>query len=566
MPPTRLAAVAAAAALFAGAVIAAAPAGATTTVSIDPSQLSLAGSGYDGHSVFTSTGSLEVSTDLAGADDPSAAYATGRFPVDVAMDLLTEPTLSFAGRGTGVIPSMVLLVDFDGDGVPDGTLIGDPTSVPDWWLTPDSLQLVKNRAPMTSSGCGSQWCALLSDWNAAFPDATVVAAGYRLGPGVAGDWQLTSMRVGPNTYQFTNSAPDSSVLHAPDLDADLADDGTAGHIAFDQVGLKVYTGTGPQAYVSQYVDLPTAPALTALGQPSLSWFGNVAAPLPQMVVDPGDGLPRATLTLTPGSRDNWYASAGAPTAVKDRAPSCHAGSPTCDATATAWNGSLAGWQSAFPDATVHAVGFSLSGENATGDVRSLTVGDTTYTFANTRPVAQPSSLSAAYATATAIDLSTGVTDPDPNQTMKYGASPGQHGSVSVSGSTATYTPDKGFAGSDSFVYTVNDGVTQTVQALVHVTVAKAGSKTAVRFTPAHPTTAQKPSAVVHVTSAGGVNAGTVTVRVGGSRFTGRVSNGSATVPLRKLKAGPHKVTASFAGTSTAASSSNSATLRVTRVR
>ena len=54
--------------------------------------------------------------------------------------------------------------------------------------------------------------------------------------------------------------------------------------------------------------------------------------------------------------------------------------------------------------------------------------------------------------------------------LTFSAGNGANGTVTVSGSTATYTPNAGFSGTDSFTYTANDGTTDSAPATVTVTV------------------------------------------------------------------------------------------------
>jgi hypothetical protein len=562
--PALFVAIIAGVGVFVAAGTATASADAPTAVSVDPAQVSLAGSGYQGHSVFEAS-DVHVYTD----DTSDASYAIGRFPVSQPLASAGTPSLGVSSNGTGPVPSMRLEVDFDGDGTIDGTLVGDPSYLPDWWLTPDSQQFVKNGAPETDAGSGSAWSGTLADWSANFPDAVILQAGYSIGPDEQSDWQIASLTLGATTYAFTEAVPDKQVLHIRDLDAALANDGSAGQIFFDQQGLRIKTeNDGPDAYVTQYIAAPGgSEPLGALGQPMLDWKGEGAAPQPQLMVDfTGDGQADTTLTANPDAPDNWYATDASPQFVKNRAPSCSF-STTCVTTVTDWNGSLAGWADQFPAARVLAIGFVLGpGEEADGDILDYVAGATDYTFANTPPTAATRRMSMAYRTPAKIDLSTGVTDPDPGDKshMVYLVSSGHHGMVTLNGSVATYVPDKGFAGADSFLYFAYDGVSPATQALVNVTVRKADSTLQMRFQPRAPTTDQVPVVRTTVSSAGTVDGGVVVVRVSGQTHTAKVSDGTAQVRLAKLSAGDHTVRASFGGTSTAGSSSHTQTLHVSR--
>jgi hypothetical protein len=76
-----------------------------------------------------------------------------------------------------------------------------------------------------------------------------------------------------------------------------------------------------------------------------------------------------------------------------------------------------------------------------------------------------------------IVITLSATDVDADAlTYALGGGP-SHGNVQVSGSTATYTPDSGYSGSDSFTYTANDGSLDSAPASVTLTVNPAGTTT-----------------------------------------------------------------------------------------
>jgi hypothetical protein len=535
------------------------------TVHLDPTRVSLAGSGYDTSTVFDAA-DVRVSSTAVSGDAPESAQANGSFAV-VDTPLSTVTTATLVDSGTGTLPTLRLLVDFDGDGLADGTLVGDPAFA-DWYLTPDSLQFVKNGAPEVGPDSGSPWHGLLSDWGAAFPGATVLRAGWQLGPAATGSWTITALQLGPTAYTFTDQVPDAVILHAGDLDQALADDGPHGHIAFLADRLQVYTDNADDgAHVVQYTRAGRPTALSQFGQPSLGWQGDGAVPLLRLVVDlTGDGTDNATLTLDPATTDNWYVAAGAAPYVKHRAPSCNAGAAACSPTVTDWNGSLSGWADAFPDATVTAVGFQLGpDEKADGAVTGITAADTDYGFANTRPVARKLHVATAFGTPVVVDLAAGVTDPDPpdpRHPTRWQVLDPAHGTVDLSGSQVTYQPADGFAGSDSFVYLVDDGVTPAVHSRVYVTVAKAATRVGLRLRPVRPQHTQVLVAHIPVASAGSVDLGKVTVRVGRAIWRGTVTQGVATVRLRRFARGPHRVVARFLGTGTASAAQRAATVHV----
>ena len=111
-------------------------------------------------------------------------------------------------------------------------------------------------------------------------------------------------------------------------------------------------------------------------------------------------------------------------------------------------------------------GFSgTAGEQvALGEIRF------TGTASNRSPVASPGSLVTLLNTAGTLDLSTLTSDPDGGE-LTYATTDPTNGTVSLTGSVATYTPSAGYHGSDSFTYTVKDsentGATGTVSVTIH---------------------------------------------------------------------------------------------------
>ncbi|MDB5244594.1 MAG: hypothetical protein JWN18_464 [Parcubacteria group bacterium] len=89
---------------------------------------------------------------------------------------------------------------------------------------------------------------------------------------------------------------------------------------------------------------------------------------------------------------------------------------------------------------------------------------------NTAPVATAQSISTNQGTPVQVTL-VGADSDIPSQTLGYAVSTSPiHGLVSLAGTTATYTPFNNYSGSDSFVYSVNDGVTWGNQSVVTITV------------------------------------------------------------------------------------------------
>lgn len=76
---------------------------------------------------------------------------------------------------------------------------------------------------------------------------------------------------------------------------------------------------------------------------------------------------------------------------------------------------------------------------------------------NQPPVANADSQSTRHDTATTFDPRANDTDADGDSLTIVGAGSAGHGSTSFTGTSVTYTPAAGFAGSDSFNYTIDDG-------------------------------------------------------------------------------------------------------------
>jgi uncharacterized repeat protein (TIGR01451 family) len=110
----------------------------------------------------------------------------------------------------------------------------------------------------------------------------------------------------------------------------------------------------------------------------------------------------------------------------------------------------------------------VSGDGFTGtdtftytvvDPRGATdTGTVTVTVTNANPVAPDLSISTPGDTAVDVDLFAGVTDADGHTVHVDSAGPASPGTVALDAAgLATYTPDPGFVGTDSFGYVVSDG-------------------------------------------------------------------------------------------------------------
>jgi len=155
-----------------------------------------------GHVDFLKEG-LHVYTD----DNTSNAKAAEYFVVP-AQSL--PDTASLTWFGTSPQPGSQLVFDADGDqNTTDdayNVLVGEPTYGDDYWMSTGS-SIYKNHhdlCPDTSGGSGSDCHGTLAQWQQAFPDASVYAAGFSLGSGIKGDGVIHDIQVGDTDYQFTD--------------------------------------------------------------------------------------------------------------------------------------------------------------------------------------------------------------------------------------------------------------------------------------------------------------------------------------------------------------------------
>lgn len=157
-----------------------------------------------GHNDFTGDG-MHVWTEGSTSTDKAAGYWACSFALADVTTVSSD--IYFHDLAHPSVPGSQSVIDFDHDGTPDGILVGEPVYGNDFWLTGGSAQFVKDLAPETSGGSGSQWHGTLAEWSAAFPDATYTSCGYSLGSGVQGDVEIKSMTFGDTQYRFTNITP-----------------------------------------------------------------------------------------------------------------------------------------------------------------------------------------------------------------------------------------------------------------------------------------------------------------------------------------------------------------------
>ncbi|MEZ0578461.1 Ig-like domain-containing protein [Nocardioides sp. MH1] len=347
-----------------------------------------------GHNDFRLTSGVRVWTEGSTSTDKADGY----FSTDVSFDSVGEPKMDWRARGTTntVKPGLQLLVDIDGDGAPDGTLVSEPTyangttlykepfGLTNWWLTNGSSPALKALAPTdcSPSGCGygSPYNGSLAEWRDALPaQAKVVGAGWSLGSGVKGDGIINSITVGLTTYTFKEEAPtDEAELTPVDVNTDATR--ATGHNDFLADGVHVWTeGATSTDKAAGYIDVHQP--LADVGEPSLDWVGTLpATPGTQLTTDfDGDGDVDGILVGEPAYGGNWWVGSIQDQSVFD-APNTP---PTTGGGGGTYNGTLDEWRAAYPDAQVIQSGWSLgSGVHGDGTLYGITVGDTDYVFTN----------------------------------------------------------------------------------------------------------------------------------------------------------------------------------------
>ncbi|GAA2503966.1 Ig-like domain-containing protein [Winogradskya humida] len=97
----------------------------------------------------------------------------------------------------------------------------------------------------------------------------------------------------------------------------------------------------------------------------------------------------------------------------------------------------------------------------------------TVTVVNSAPVAQSDATSTATDTPVTVTVLGNDTDPNGDAIAVKGFTNGAHGTVTLTGGNLVYAPNTGFAGTDTFTYTIEDPEHQTATAVVTVTVLNA---------------------------------------------------------------------------------------------
>jgi hypothetical protein len=113
-----------------------------------------------------------------------------------------EPSLDYTDTDADLTdPGFQLVLDLDGNGTPDGVLVGEPGSYgADWWLSGPWGDVDLTKAP--GAAFGYDHVGTLDEWRAAFGSAEVLAFGFSLGSGVHGDGVLNAIDFAGTRYTF----------------------------------------------------------------------------------------------------------------------------------------------------------------------------------------------------------------------------------------------------------------------------------------------------------------------------------------------------------------------------
>ena len=215
------------------------------------------------------------------------------------------------------------------------------------------------------------------------------------------------------------------------------------------------------------------------------------------------------------------------------------------------------------DYTVDA--FGADAGSGTSTVKSLEFGDTAYLFKNTAPTTPSSTVSTRIETPVTVALA--ASDVDGNE-LTYSVGGPVAGTVSATGTTATFTPARGFKGNASFTYTATDGRGGSSTGTVTVAVKKfQGKATIYRIHPSRPSVRSTVSvyAIIQVDGKPAARGTTVSGYAKGKKVvTGKV-NSSGKVKLRlpnKLPAGKATLKVVQSGSSKINGGSTSVAVRV----
>ncbi|MBW6462047.1 MAG: cadherin-like domain-containing protein [DPANN group archaeon] len=129
-----------------------------------------------------------------------------------------------------------------------------------------------------------------------------------------------------------------------------------------------------------------------------------------------------------------------------------------------WSSSSFTWITDYDDAGVYTVRVTAT-DSAMSDYQDVTV---TVANKNRAPVAADGSTTTYEDTSKDITLS--ATDADGDSLTYALVTAPTHGTVSISGATATYTPNANYNGADSFTFNANDGTVNSTAKTISITV------------------------------------------------------------------------------------------------
>jgi YD repeat-containing protein len=112
--------------------------------------------------------------------------------------------------------------------------------------------------------------------------------------------------------------------------------------------------------------------------------------------------------------------------------------------------------------------YTLTDEDGATDTATVTV---TVSNVNNAPVANDDSIYAQISTARTFDPRTNDTDADGNALTITAKTNPSHGTVTFTSTSVTYTPTTGYAGTDTFTYTISDGTVTDTATVVMTVIA-----------------------------------------------------------------------------------------------
>lgn len=514
---------------------------ASTYTTVDDLHLNTDYTRSAGHNEFLNDG-VHVYTDDATPQAKAAAY----FDVDMPLADVGEPGMAWATDTATTQPGLQLVVDLDGDGDSDGTLVGEPVYNGNWWLpgsTIDGVPVAPSiiaDAPKIGGG-GSADNGPLSAWRTAFPNAQVLQSGWSLGSGIHGDGTIYRISVGSTHYVFSKATVSEKMLYA--IDIDQSETRTTGHNDFrPNGGVRVWTESNASTDKAAGYFAVNRP-LAGTGEPSLDYRHTSGGnPSVQLGVDfDGNGSQDGYLVGETVYGNDWWISNGSPTVFKDAAPSHSGGFGSAN------HGTLNQWRAVFPDAKIVTGGWSLgSGVKGDGVLNGMTIGTTKYEFTGANRAPSATTVSAKTTSGKTLRVTLKGSDAD-GDALTY-TTPASSGATVV-GNRLTFVVAKNFAGHKTLSYTVSDG-SDSATGKVKISVGKANTGTRATLSPKHATSKSRIKISATINSTGKVEGAFVRVYEGkrllGSGHVG--ANHKVRIKLsKKLKKGTHKLRTSYRG-------------------